>query len=89
MQYKRIFFTLITYDRFEPDMLAFSGCYFGGGEIERRELGAIRKRWDTLHVSDHSSFRVIKWPFQFFTVTLEFIFRKATLTENAGMANAL
>uniref|UniRef100_A0A0A9CK05 O-fucosyltransferase family protein n=1 Tax=Arundo donax TaxID=35708 RepID=A0A0A9CK05_ARUDO len=35
--------------RFEPDMLAFSGCYFGGGEIERRELGAIRKRWNTLH----------------------------------------
>ncbi|KAF7017775.1 unnamed protein product [Triticum aestivum] len=38
--------------RFEPDMLAFSGCYFGGGEIERRELGAIRKRWDTLHESN-------------------------------------
>jgi hypothetical protein len=39
-------------DRFEPDMLAFSGCYFGGGEIERRELGAIRKRWKTLHASN-------------------------------------
>ncbi|KAL5216554.1 hypothetical protein ABZP36_007955 [Zizania latifolia] len=38
--------------RFEPDMLAFSGCYFGGGEIERTELGAIRKRWKTLHASD-------------------------------------
>ncbi|XP_037486718.1 O-fucosyltransferase 6-like isoform X1 [Triticum dicoccoides] len=38
--------------RFEPDMLAFSGCYFGGGEIERRELGAIRKRWNTLHESN-------------------------------------
>uniref|UniRef100_A0A0E0KTX7 O-fucosyltransferase family protein n=2 Tax=Oryza punctata TaxID=4537 RepID=A0A0E0KTX7_ORYPU len=38
--------------RFEPDMLAFSGCYFGGGEIERRELGAIRKRWKTLHASN-------------------------------------
>ncbi|CAM0903356.1 unnamed protein product [Alopecurus aequalis] len=38
--------------RFEPDMLAFSGCYFGGGEIERRELGEIRKRWKTLHASD-------------------------------------
>lgn len=36
--------------RFEPDMLAFSGCYYGGGEKERRELGAIRKRWKTLHV---------------------------------------
>ena len=65
MQYKRIFFTHITYDRFEPDMLAFLGCYFVGGEIERRELGAIRKRWNTLHVRDHSSVMVIKvWPFQ-------------------------
>ncbi|KAJ1280374.1 hypothetical protein BS78_04G227700 [Paspalum vaginatum] len=35
--------------RFEPDMLAFSGCYFGGGEAERRELGTIRKRWKALH----------------------------------------
>ncbi|KAF8765412.1 hypothetical protein HU200_008557 [Digitaria exilis] len=35
--------------RFEADMLAFSGCYFGGGETERRELGTIRKRWKTLH----------------------------------------
>ncbi|KAL2321564.1 hypothetical protein Fmac_025943 [Flemingia macrophylla] len=34
--------------RFEPDMLAFSGCYFGGGERERHELGEIRKRWTTL-----------------------------------------
>ncbi|KAG6528113.1 hypothetical protein ZIOFF_010262 [Zingiber officinale] len=34
--------------RFEPDMLAFSGCYFGGGEKERSELGEIRKRWETL-----------------------------------------
>lgn len=36
--------------RFEPDMLAFSGCYYGGGEKEKRELGVIRKRWKTLHV---------------------------------------
>nr|CAB3450649.1 unnamed protein product [Digitaria exilis] len=36
-------------NRFEADMLAFSGCYFGGGETERRELGTIRKRWKTLH----------------------------------------
>jgi hypothetical protein len=36
--------------RFEPDMLAFSGCYFGGGEKERQELGEIRKRWTTLPV---------------------------------------
>ncbi|KAK3020936.1 hypothetical protein RJ639_046592 [Escallonia herrerae] len=35
--------------RFESDMLAFSGCYYGGGEKERKELGAIRKRWKTLH----------------------------------------
>ncbi|EOA16373.1 hypothetical protein CARUB_v10004523mg [Capsella rubella] len=34
--------------RFEPDMLAFSGCDFGGGEKERAELAEIRKRWDTL-----------------------------------------
>ncbi|ONK73591.1 uncharacterized protein A4U43_C04F33230 [Asparagus officinalis] len=34
--------------RFEPDMLAFSGCYYGGGEKERKELGDIRKRWATL-----------------------------------------
>uniref|UniRef100_A0ACD5ZNW2 Uncharacterized protein n=1 Tax=Avena sativa TaxID=4498 RepID=A0ACD5ZNW2_AVESA len=38
--------------RFEPDMLAFSGCYYGGGEKEKRELGAIRKRWKTLHASN-------------------------------------
>ncbi|KAF5745804.1 hypothetical protein HS088_TW07G01398 [Tripterygium wilfordii] len=38
--------------RFEPDMLAFSGCYFGGGEKERVELAAIRKRWKTLHASN-------------------------------------
>ncbi|XP_039065645.1 O-fucosyltransferase 6-like isoform X2 [Hibiscus syriacus] len=35
--------------RFEPDMLAFSSCDYGGGEKERNELGAIRKRWKTLH----------------------------------------
>ncbi|XP_076932167.1 O-fucosyltransferase 16-like [Bidens hawaiensis] len=35
--------------RFEPDMLAFSGCYYGGGEKEKKELGKIRKRWKTLH----------------------------------------
>uniref|UniRef100_A0A803MCF1 O-fucosyltransferase family protein n=1 Tax=Chenopodium quinoa TaxID=63459 RepID=A0A803MCF1_CHEQI len=38
--------------RFEPDMLAFSGCDYGGGEKERAELGAIRKRWKTLHKSN-------------------------------------
>jgi hypothetical protein len=36
--------------RFEPDMLAFSGCYYGGGEKERKDLAAIRRRWKTLHV---------------------------------------
>ena len=40
-----------VYCRFEPDMLAFSGCDFGGGEKERAELAEIRKRWDTLPVS--------------------------------------
>ncbi|XP_020585195.1 uncharacterized protein At1g04910-like isoform X3 [Phalaenopsis equestris] len=34
--------------RFEPDMLAFSGCYFGGGQKERNELSKIRERWETL-----------------------------------------
>ncbi|KAF3324887.1 GDP-fucose protein O-fucosyltransferase [Carex littledalei] len=38
--------------RFEPDMLAFSGCYYGGGDKERTELGKIRKRWKTLHASN-------------------------------------
>ncbi|KAL9238104.1 hypothetical protein vseg_012575 [Gypsophila vaccaria] len=38
--------------RFESDMLAFSGCYYGGGEKERKELGAIRRRWKTLHGSN-------------------------------------
>ncbi|KAK4390921.1 O-fucosyltransferase 16 [Sesamum angolense] len=35
--------------RFEPDMLAFSGCYYGGGDKERKELAKIRRRWKTLH----------------------------------------
>ncbi|KAM1158835.1 hypothetical protein ACFX19_032646 [Malus domestica] len=39
--------TLIN-DRFEPDMLAFSGCYYGGGDKERDEFAEIRKRWATL-----------------------------------------
>nr|XP_043612707.1 O-fucosyltransferase 29 [Erigeron canadensis] len=34
--------------RFEADMLAFSGCYYGGGDKERYELGEIRKRWTNL-----------------------------------------
>ncbi|RZC05331.1 O-fucosyltransferase 16 isoform B [Glycine soja] len=38
--------------RFEPDMLAFSGCDYGGGEKEQKELGAIRRRWKTLHKSN-------------------------------------
>ncbi|KAL0804282.1 hypothetical protein YC2023_075960 [Brassica napus] len=32
---------------FEPDMIAFSGFYYGGGDKERRELAAIRRRWKT------------------------------------------
>ncbi|XP_022762957.1 uncharacterized protein At1g04910 [Durio zibethinus] len=43
--------------RFEPDMLAFSGCYYGGGEKERGELGAIRKRWKTLPASNPEKVR--------------------------------
>lgn len=35
--------------RFESDMLAFSGCYYGGGDKERQELQQIRRRWKTLH----------------------------------------
>lgn len=31
-------------------MLAFSGCYYGGGDKERYELAEIRKRWTTLPV---------------------------------------
>ncbi|KAA3484466.1 GDP-fucose protein O-fucosyltransferase [Gossypium australe] len=38
--------------RFEPDMLAFSGCDYGGGEKEKNELVAIQKRWKTLHKSN-------------------------------------
>ncbi|KAK8687547.1 hypothetical protein V6N13_086355 [Hibiscus sabdariffa] len=34
--------------RLEKDMLAFSGCYLGGGDKERYELREIRKRWETL-----------------------------------------
>ncbi|GJZ18676.1 O-fucosyltransferase 6-like protein, partial [Tanacetum coccineum] len=30
------------------NMLAFSGCYFGGGDKERHELEQIRTRWETL-----------------------------------------
>ncbi|KAL4346282.1 hypothetical protein GQ457_17G002130 [Hibiscus cannabinus] len=43
--------------RYEPDMLAFSGCYYGGGDEERAKLGAIRKRWKTLHMSDPETVR--------------------------------
>lgn len=46
-----LFVALIyLYFRFEPDMLAFSGCYYGGGDKERYELAEIRKRWATLPV---------------------------------------
>ncbi|KAH1263961.1 O-fucosyltransferase 6 [Glycine max] len=43
--------------RFEPDMLAFSGCYYGGGEKEKKELGEIRKRWKNLHASNPEKVR--------------------------------
>ncbi|CAM0952850.1 unnamed protein product [Alopecurus aequalis] len=51
MQEKSRYF-IALHLRFESDMLAFSGCYYGGGEKERRDLGAIRKRWKTLHTSN-------------------------------------
>ncbi|KAJ0883548.1 putative GDP-fucose protein O-fucosyltransferase [Helianthus annuus] len=38
--------------RYEADMLAFSGCYFGGGDRERRELEQIRTQWETLPKRD-------------------------------------
>ncbi|CAI7851485.1 unnamed protein product, partial [Closterium sp. NIES-54] len=34
--------------RYEPDMLAFTGCDYGGGRKERRLLEGIRKRWPEL-----------------------------------------
>lgn len=40
-------------------MLAFSGCYYGGGDKERKELGALRRRWKTLHVRLKCSTRII------------------------------
>ncbi|BAT80449.1 hypothetical protein LR48_Vigan738s000800 [Vigna angularis] len=43
--------------RFEPDMLAFSGCYYGGGEKEKKELGEIRKRWKNLHANNPDKVR--------------------------------
>ncbi|CAH8353389.1 unnamed protein product [Eruca vesicaria subsp. sativa] len=43
--------------RFEPDMLAFSGCYYGGGQKERLELGAMRRRWKTLHEANPDKVR--------------------------------
>ncbi|XP_012480518.1 O-fucosyltransferase 6 [Gossypium raimondii] len=43
--------------RFEPDMLAFTGCYYGGGDKERRELGKIRRRWKALHASNPEKMR--------------------------------
>ncbi|EPS71477.1 hypothetical protein M569_03283 [Genlisea aurea] len=33
-------------------MLAFSSCYYGGGEQERKELSQVRKRWKTLKAKD-------------------------------------
>lgn len=50
-------------------MLAFSGCYYGGGEKERRELGEIRKRWETLPVSVFLSVSGSKF---IFTLNIDF-----------------
>ena len=38
--------------RFEEDMLAFSGCEYGGGEEERTRFRAIRQRWPNLKVRE-------------------------------------
>ncbi|RWW22478.1 hypothetical protein GW17_00013315 [Ensete ventricosum] len=84
-------------DRFEPDMLAFSGCYYGGGEKERTELGAIRKRWKNLHVSLHFSVYQMQCKFLFcylsFTVLscththTHTLYRQATRRRDIGMVN--
>ncbi|KAI5070499.1 hypothetical protein GOP47_0014842 [Adiantum capillus-veneris] len=34
--------------RFEPDMLAFTGCYYGGGAKEIKELTLLRKQWKNI-----------------------------------------
>lgn len=47
--------------RFEPDMLALSGCYYGGGDKERTFLGALRKRWKSLHASNPDKVRTEAW----------------------------
>ncbi|KAJ9542147.1 hypothetical protein OSB04_028653 [Centaurea solstitialis] len=56
--------------RFEPDMLAFSGCYYGGGEKERRELGKIRKRWKTLHNATYVYFLLSSESLNFIMILL-------------------
>ncbi|GMH02913.1 hypothetical protein Nepgr_004752 [Nepenthes gracilis] len=38
--------------RFEPDILAFSGCDYGGGEKEKKELIGIRRQWKTLRINN-------------------------------------
>ncbi|CAI5509253.1 unnamed protein product [Closterium sp. Naga37s-1] len=38
--------------RYEPDMLAFTGCDYGGGGKERRLFEGIRKRWPELPRQD-------------------------------------
>ncbi|KAH7373188.1 hypothetical protein KP509_17G043200 [Ceratopteris richardii] len=34
--------------RFEPDMLAFTGCYYGGGEKEINDMAKLRKQWKNI-----------------------------------------
>ncbi|GJP72602.1 hypothetical protein CLOP_g3332 [Closterium sp. NIES-67] len=38
--------------RYEPDMLAFTGCEYGGGAEERALLASIRQRWVNLPAMD-------------------------------------
>ncbi|GBG64639.1 hypothetical protein CBR_g45693 [Chara braunii] len=43
--------------RYEKDMLAFSGCDYGGGSIEHKEMQAVRARWPTLKTHSPESER--------------------------------
>ena len=38
--------------RYEPDMLAFTGCDYGGGRAEAQQFGEIRQRWPSLKQLD-------------------------------------
>lgn len=80
--------------RFESDMLAFSGCYYGGGEKEVKELGLMRKRWKTLHVGVSfventcaCLYEVMKFVL-YEVLLLVFLTRNETLRRKEEMGNA-